>query len=163
MLHKMLIFEKWPTQNLLERFLELVIKIYEDPTVTRTELTVRLEHAFLIGTRAKDVEMRNRFMSIFNRALSKTASYRLNYVLTLQNWDTLADSFWLKQASHLIMGSVEMSMPARLHPEDIRMAPVSQMFSASLVNPDQRKEDLIIEDGLEALVVAQRRFNQEIH
>ncbi|KEF63414.1 transformation/transcription domain-associated protein [Exophiala aquamarina CBS 119918] len=162
-LHKMLIFEKWPTQNLLERFLELVIKIYEDPTVTRTELTVRLEHAFLIGTRAKDVEMRNRFMSIFNRALSKTASYRLNYVLTLQNWDTLADSFWLKQASHLIMGSVEMSMPARLHPEDVRMAPVSQMFSAALVNPDQRRDDLIIEDGLEVLVVAQRRFNQEIH
>ncbi|KIX99466.1 uncharacterized protein Z520_05042 [Fonsecaea multimorphosa CBS 102226] len=162
-LHKMLIFEKWPNQNLLERFLELVIKIYEDPTVTRTELTVRLEHAFLIGTRAKDVEMRNRFMNIFNRALSKTASYRLNYVLTLQNWDTLADSFWLKQASHLIMGSVEMSMPARLHPEDVRVCPVSQLYSHSLVNPDQRKDDAIVEDSLDALVVAQRRFNQEIH
>ncbi|OQU96918.1 hypothetical protein CLAIMM_02931 isoform 2 [Cladophialophora immunda] len=162
-LHKMLIFEKWPNQNLLERFLELVIKIYEDPTVTRTELTVRLEHAFLIGTRAKDVEMRNRFMNIFNRALSKTASYRLNYVLTLQNWDTLADSFWLKQASHLIMGSVEMSMPARLHPEDVRVCPMSQLFNHNLVSPDQPKDDPIVEDGLDALVVAQRRFNQEIH
>ncbi|EXJ93628.1 transformation/transcription domain-associated protein [Capronia coronata CBS 617.96] len=161
-LHKMLIFEKWPTQTLLERFLELVIKIYEDPTVTRTELTVRLEHAFLIGTRAKDVEMRNRFLNIFNRALSKTASYRLNYVLTLQNWDTLADSFWLKQASHLIMGSVEMSMPARLHPEDVRVCPVSELFSPSFVNPEQRKDDLLIEDSLEALVVAQQRFNHEI-
>ncbi|EHY54471.1 transcription-associated protein 1 [Exophiala dermatitidis] len=162
-LHKMLVFEKWPTQTLLERFLELVIKIYEDPTVTRTELTVRLEHAFLIGTRAKDVEMRNRFMNIFNRALSKTASYRLNYVLTLQNWDTLADSFWLKQASHLIMGSVEMSMPARLHPEDVRVCPLSQLFGTNLVSPEQRKDDLLIEDNLEALVAAQRRFNQEIH
>lgn len=162
-LHKMLVFEKWPTQTLLERFLELVIKIYEDPTVTRTELTVRLEHAFLIGTRAKDVEMRNRFMNIFNRALSKTASYRLNYVLALQNWDTLADSFWLKQASHLIMGSVEMSMPARLNPEDARVCPLSQLFSPSLVNPEQRKDDLLIEDSLETLVAAERRFNQEIH
>lgn len=162
-LHKMLIFEKWPTQTLLERFLELVIKIYEDPTVTRTELTVRLEHAFLIGTRAKDVDMRNRFMSIFNRALSKTSSYRLNYVLTLQNWDTLADSFWLKQASHLIMGSVEMSTPARLHPEDVRVCPISELFSPSLVNPEQGKDDLMIEDSLENLVAAQRRFNQDIH
>lgn len=161
-LHKMLIFEKWPNQTMLERFLELVIKIYEDPTVTRTELTVRLEHAFLIGTRAKDVEMRNRFMSIFNRALSKTASYRLNYVLTLQNWDTLADSFWLKQASHLIMGAVEMSMPARLHPEDVRVCPLSELYNPTLVNPEQQKDDLMIEDSLEALVVAQRRFNQEI-
>ncbi|RVX66256.1 hypothetical protein B0A52_10183 [Exophiala mesophila] len=161
-LHKMLIFEKWQNQTLLDRFLELVIKIYEDPTVTRTELTVRLEHAFLIGTRAKDVEMRNRFMSIFNRALSKTASYRLNYVLTLQNWDTLADSFWLKQASHLIMDSVEMSLPARLHAEDLRLCPVSQLFNASLVSPEQQKDDLIIEDGLESLITAQRRFNQEM-
>ena len=162
-LHKMLIFEKWPNQSLLERFLELVIKIYEDPTVTRSELTVRLEHAFLIGTRAKDVEMRTRFMNIFNRALSQTASYRLNYVLTLQNWDTLADSFWLKQASHLIMGSIDMAMQARLHPDDIVICPVSQMFSPSFVNPEQKKDDLLIEDELESLVTNQRRFNQDIH
>jgi len=162
-LHKMLIFEKWPDQTLLERFLELVIKIYEDPTVTRTELTVRLEHAFLIGTRAKDVKMRNRFMDIFNRALSQTASYRLSYVLTLQNWDTLADSFWLKQASHLIMGSVDMSMPARLHPEDVTVCPMSQLFSPSFVNQEQRKDDLLLEEELETLVAAVKRFNQEIH
>jgi transformation/transcription domain-associated protein len=36
-----------------------VIRIYEDSKITRTELTVRLEHAFLIGARAQDVEMRN--------------------------------------------------------------------------------------------------------
>ena len=161
-LHKMLVFEKWPNQSLLERFLELVIKIYEDPTVTRTELTVRLEHAFLIGTRAKDVEMRSRFMNIFNKALSQTASYRLSYVLTLQNWDTLADSFWLKQASHLILGAVDMSMPARLHPEDITVCPVSKLFSPALVNPEQKKDDLMIDDELEGIVNAQRRFVQDV-
>lgn len=161
-LHKMLVFERWPTQTLLDRFLELVIKIYEDPTVTRTELTVRLEHAFLIGTRAKDVEMRSRFMNIFNRALSETASYRLSYVLTLQNWDTLADSFWLKQASHLILGSVDMSMPARLDGDDITVCPVSQMFNARLINPEQKKDDIMIEDSLDELVGAQRKFVQEI-
>ena len=161
-LHKMLVFEKWPNQSLLERFLELVIKIYEDPTVTRTELTVRLEHAFLIGTRAKDVEMRSRFMNIFNKSLSQTASYRLSYVLTLQNWDTLADSFWLKQASHLILSAVDLSVPARLHQEDITVCPTSKMFSPSLVNPDQKKDDLMIDDELESIVTAQRRFVQDL-
>ncbi|ETN36411.1 uncharacterized protein HMPREF1541_08688 [Cyphellophora europaea CBS 101466] len=161
-LHKMLIFERWPNQSLLERFLELVIKIYEDPTIARSELTVRLEHAFLIGTRAKDVEMRSRFMNIFTRALSETASYRMSYVLTVQNWDTLADSFWLKQASHLILGAVDMALPARLHPEDITICPVSQMFAASLVNPEQKKDDIMLEDSLEDLVAAQRKFNHEI-
>ncbi|RMZ92452.1 hypothetical protein DV736_g312, partial [Chaetothyriales sp. CBS 134916] len=162
-LHRMIIFEKWHDQSLLERFLELVIKIYEDPTVTRSELTVRLEHAFLIGTRARDVNMRNRFMTIFNRALSQTANYRLSYVLTLQNWDTLADSFWLKQASHLILGSVDGSTQARLHTEDIVICPISQLFSPSLVNHEQKKDDIIIDDDLEALATAQRRFAQEVH
>ena len=73
----MLVFEKWPKPDLLERFLELVLKIYEDRAITRTELTVRLEHAFLIGTRAKDVKMRRRFMTIFNDALSESANKRL--------------------------------------------------------------------------------------
>jgi len=81
-LHKMLLFEGRPDQTLLTKFLELVIRIYEDPQITRTELTVRLEHAFLVGTRAQDVEMRNRFMTIFNRSITQTASARLNYVLT---------------------------------------------------------------------------------
>ncbi|KPI42049.1 Transcription-associated protein 1 [Cyphellophora attinorum] len=161
-LHKMLVFERWPNQSLLERFLELVIKIYEDPTVTRTELTVRLEHAFLIGTRAKDVETRTRFMTIFNRALSETANFRIGYVLTQQNWDTLADSFWLKQASQLIMGSIDMTMPARLHPDDITICPVSQMFSAKLVNPEQSQDDIMIEESLEEMVSAQRKFNEDI-
>ncbi|KAJ9663860.1 transcription-associated protein 1 [Neophaeococcomyces mojaviensis] len=162
-LHKMLVFEKWPKPDLLERFLELVLKIYEDRAITRTELTVRLEHAFLIGTRAKDVKMRNRFMHIFNNALSESANKRLEYVLTVQNWDTLADSFWLKQASQLLVGSIEMSAAAKLHHEDLVICPVSQLFSPSLVNEEQKKDDVLIDENLEELVAAERKFNQEIH
>lgn len=162
-LHKMLVFEKWPKPELLERFLELVLKIYEDRAITRTELTVRLEHAFLIGTRAKDVKMRSRFMNIFNNALSESANKRLEYVLTVQNWDTLADSFWLKQASQLLVGSIEMNSPARLHHEDMTVCPISQFFSPSFVHEEQKKDEIIIDESLEALVIAQRKFNQELH
>ena len=161
-LHKMLLFESRPDKALLKRFLELIIRIYEDPKITRTELTVRLEHAFLVGTRAKDVEMRNRFMAIFDRSLSRTASARLSYVLTSQNWDTLADSFWLVQASQLIMGSVDMSLPARLHHEDLKSYPVSALFDSNLVTAEQKKSEVIVDDDLEALVASHRRFNQDI-
>lgn len=161
-LHKMLLFENRPDQTLLKRFLRLVIRIYEDQTITRTELTVRLEHAFLIGTRAKDVEMRGRFMTIFDKSLSQTASSRLSYVLTSQNWDTLADSFWLKQATQLLFGSIEMDTPAKLHPEDFRIRPPSQLFSRDLANSAQNKEDILVDEELEELVLAQRRFNEEI-
>lgn len=159
---KMLLFENRPDQSLLKRFLQLVKRIYDDSKITRTELTVRLEHAFLIGTRAADVELRNDFMTIFDRSLSRTASARLSYVLTLQNWDTLAESFWLRQASQLIMGSIDMSTSARLHYEDFRMQPISALFNPELVSKEQRKEDIMVDDVVDTLVAAERRFNQEV-
>ncbi|KAL9617627.1 MAG: hypothetical protein Q9160_007593 [Pyrenula sp. 1 TL-2023] len=161
-LHKMLLFESRTDQTLLKKFLELVIRIYEDPKITRTELTVRLEHAFLIGTRAQDALLRNRFLTIFDRSLSRTVSSRLSYVLASQNWDTISDSFWLAQASHLIMGSVDMSLPASLHNEDFKMHPISFLYGPATLPKEQRKDDLIVEDKLETLVSSQKRFNQEI-
>ena len=154
-LHKMLLFESRIDPSLLHKFLELVIRIYEDPKITRTELTVRLEHAFLIGTRAQDVEMRNRFMSIFDRSLNKSASARLTYVLTSQNWDTLAESFWLSQAVQLILGAVEMSSPAQLHQEDFKMTPLNQFFDAS---KDPRRDNLILDDNFEEFMNNHKRF-----
>ncbi len=162
-LHKMLLFETRQDQSLLKRFLELVIRIYEDPKITRTELTVRLEHAFLIGTRANDVEMRNRFMAIFDRSLSRTASSRLSYVLTSQNWDTIGDSFWLRQASQLVLGSVDMTTPARVHAEDFRVCPTSLLFGPGLVSQEQKNADnLMMDNVLEELASSHKRFNREI-
>ncbi|QSS58129.1 hypothetical protein I7I51_07552 [Histoplasma capsulatum] len=159
-LHKMLLFESRPDQTPLKQFLELVIRIYEDPKITRTELTVRLEHAFLIGTRAQDVEMRNRFMSIFDRSLTRSANTRLSYVLTSQNWDTLADSFWLTQASQLVIGSIDMSTPARLHPEDFTVSPTAFLFGRS--DKDPRKDGLMVDSHLESLFSDHRKFCQEL-
>ncbi|EAA58803.1 hypothetical protein AN8000.2 [Aspergillus nidulans FGSC A4] len=148
-LHKMLLFEHRQSPEMLHKFLDLVIRIYEDSKITRTELTVRLEHAFLIGTRAKDVEMRNRFMTIFDRSLTRLASSRLSYVLTCQNWDTLSDSFWLAQASHLILGCVDMTAPARLHPDDFTMYPLSFLFGNA--EKDPRRAEVMVDNQLESI------------
>jgi len=159
-LHKMLLFEARPDQTMLKKFLDLVIRIYEDSKITRTELTVRLEHAFLIGTRAQDVEMRNRFMNIFDRSLTRLASSRLSYVLTCQNWDTLSDSFWLAQASHLVLGSVDMNTTARLHPDDFTLYPMSFLFSSG--EEDSRKSDIMLDNQLETFVAERKKFMSDI-
>ena len=155
-LHKMLLFEARPDPSLLQKFLGLVIRIYEDPKITRTELTVRLEHAFLVGTRAQDVEIRNRFMNIFDRSLSRSASSRLLYVLNSQNWETLAESFWLRQATQLVVGAVEMGTSAQLHPDDFTMMPLTEVFGPS--SGDRRKEDLMLDDRYEDFMAGYRRF-----
>ena len=155
-LHKMLLFETRSDSSLLHKFLDLVIRIYEDPKITRTELTVRLEHAFLIGTRAVDVDVRNRFMSIFDRSLTKTASARLIYVLTQQNWDTLAETFWLSQATQLIFGAIETNASCHLHEEDFMMMPPGNLFARS--SADSRKNDLILDEQYEEFMAQHRRF-----
>ncbi|GAP87643.2 putative FAT domain-containing protein [Rosellinia necatrix] len=159
-LHKMLTFEHRPDPTMLANFLDLVIRIYEDPRITRTELTVRMEHAFLIGTRAQDVEMRNRFMSIFDKSLSKTATARLSYVITSQNWDTLADSFWLAQANQLLLGAVEMNANIQLDHEDFRTLPASLVFSAYA--SDIREPQAMADDSYDKFMANHRRFVAEL-
>ncbi|KAH8199804.1 hypothetical protein TruAng_006027 [Truncatella angustata] len=159
-LHKMLSFEHRSDTTMLTKFLELVIRIYEDPKITRTELTVRMEHAFLIGTRAQDVEMRNRFMTIFDRSLSKTATARLAYIVTSQNWDTLADSFWLAQASQLLLGAVEVNANIQLHHEDFRTVPASAVFG--VYAKDSREPSAMADDKYDTFMTNHRRFVAEV-
>lgn len=159
-LHKMLSFEHRSDSTMLANFLDLVIRIYEDPKITRTELTVRMEHAFLIGTRAQDVEMRNRFMSIFDKSLSKTATVRLSYVITAQNWDTLADSFWLAQANQLLLGAVEMNANIQLHQEDFRTLPASAVFGT--YSSDIREPQVMADDNYDRFMANHRRFVTEL-
>jgi transformation/transcription domain-associated protein len=159
-LHKMLSFEHRQDSSMLMKFLDLVIRIYEDPKITRTELTVRMEHAFLIGTRAQDVEMRNRFMAIFDKSLSKTASARLAYVIVSQNWDTLADTYWLAQASQLLLGAIESNTAVQLHTEDFRVLPASQVFGTYA--KDGREPSIMLDDRYETFMASHRRFIGEL-
>ncbi|KAK3308730.1 uncharacterized protein B0T15DRAFT_117158 [Chaetomium strumarium] len=159
-LHKMISFEHRQDPTMLMKFLDLVLRIYEDPKIMRTELTVRMEHAFLIGTRAQDVEMRNRFMSIFDKCLSKTASARLAYVILSQNWDTLADSYWLAQASQLLLGGVDMNPAIQLHHDDFRTPQVSQLFG--IYSKDTREPGNMSDDKYEAFMANHRRFVAEL-
>ncbi|KAK8031517.1 FAT domain-containing protein [Apiospora arundinis] len=159
-LHKMLSFEHRADPTMLTKFLELVIRIYEDPKITRTELTVRMEHAFLIGTRAQDVDMRNRFMAIFDKSLSRTATARLQYVITAQNWDTLADSFWLAQACQLLFGAVEINSSVQLHHEDFRTLPASLAFGT--YSKDNREPSAMADDKYDTFMANHKRFVTEV-
>ncbi|KAI5290001.1 hypothetical protein KEM54_002692 [Ascosphaera aggregata] len=157
---KMLSFEHRPDPVPLKRFLDLIIRIYEDPKFTRTDLAVRLEQAFLIGTRTKDVKLRNRFMSLFDKSLSRSPNARLSYVLTSQNWETLKESFWITQASHLLLRAVDMAAPARIDAEDYTVFPTSFLYGS--FNKDPRKADVMIDSNLETLIADHRRFNHEL-
>ncbi|KIW01560.1 uncharacterized protein PV09_07036 [Verruconis gallopava] len=159
-LSKMFVFENRSDTKLLARFFELVIRVYEDPKVTRTELTVRLENAFLIGTRALDVDMRNRFLTIFDKHISRSPNSRLDYLLCAQDWAWLADSFWIAQINHLLVGSIEMEKPITLHKEDFKTAPLTVLYGTYA--KDSRLGDVMVDDKLENLLSEHKRFSAEL-
>lgn len=160
-LSKMLSFESRPDPELCNNFLDLVIKIYEHPEICKTELTVRLEHAFLVGTRARDVTMRNRFLRIFDHSISRTLNSRFQFVLASQNWETLNESYWLHQATHMLLGSIDMDCRIELHQDDLKVTPVSKMFT-TYADQDKHKADLMVDDRLEEFVNKHRRFCQSL-
>ncbi|KAI8979847.1 hypothetical protein BDF20DRAFT_535994 [Mycotypha africana] len=108
LLAKMMNFESRDNKQLTEEYLDLILKIYSNPSFSRTELTVRLEQAFLMGTRNENPTIRHQFMRVFDRSINRTVYTRLNYILGVQNWESLSSTFWIHQALDLLLGSVKI-------------------------------------------------------
>ena len=75
-----------------KEFYQIIVDIFEDDTFSCTELTVRMEQPFMVGTRSVDVSIRRKLMSILNNSLEKTL---LNdYIMSSENktgniWQTI--------------------------------------------------------------------------
>lgn len=107
LLSKMMAFENRTDETLLKEFLNVILKVYSDPQLTRSEYTVRLEQPFLLGCRNRDPALRSRFMETFDTAITRSLHGRLNYILGVQSWEPLADANWTHQALDLLFGAVD--------------------------------------------------------
>ncbi|KAK3667314.1 transcription-associated protein 1 [Elasticomyces elasticus] len=159
-LQKMLLFEQRTDQTLYTQFMDLVIRIYEDPKIFRSELAVRMEQAFLIGLRSPDIDMRARFVAIFDRALSRSTSNRFFKLVAEQQWDVLQNSFWLSQIIQLMFGTIDQHAAVHLHPEDFRCLQASKSFNTYV--GDERLSDVMLEDSFESLITSEKRFMQDV-
>ncbi|CAJ0885247.1 10109_t:CDS:10 [Entrophospora sp. SA101] len=147
LLISMLCYEKLDDRSLIENLLEFAIKIYNDPLFSRSELTVRLEKAFLMGTCYNNSKIRNQFMEIFDHSLSKALSPRLYYILGEQNWEFISDYFWIHQALDLLIGAIShkknIQMTHNIQIKSIATLGDLSSFSDSLENTDQEFEDFL--------------------
>ncbi|KAH8105847.1 hypothetical protein BXZ70DRAFT_396929 [Cristinia sonorae] len=94
-------------EGLFHGYLELVYDIYTEPTLRRSELTVRLEQSFLLGCAAADADLRERFLDLLDVSVPRSLFSRMTYILGVQNWDGLADRNWIYLALHLLLGSLD--------------------------------------------------------
>ncbi|BFZ59893.1 transcription-associated protein 1 [Saitoella coloradoensis] len=151
---KMMTFDSRGDPALVNRFLNLLIDIYQDPTIARTELTVRLEQAFFMGTKADDYTIRNKFMEVFDNSMSRNVFTRLNYILGVQNWEFLANNFWLHQASQVLVGSVIADAPLEFQDGDRCLRPLTALSIWS----GSDDMEITANDKLESLIARRRQF-----
>ena len=135
LLVKMMSLEGRNDPSLTEKFLDLVIKIYSNPSFARSELTVRLEQAFLLGTKSENPQIRSQFMRVFDRSISRTLYTRLNYVLGVQNWESLSHSFWIHQALDMLLGAVKIN-PRVVSPHTLKIKSIKSIGSTKFEPTD---------------------------
>ncbi|GME82590.1 unnamed protein product [Ambrosiozyma monospora] len=129
-LSKMMVFEMKGDAELSKAFYQIIVDVCKDDQLAYTELTVRIEHAFLVGTKVSNVEVRQNLMQILDSSLEKDIVKRLFYLVREQNWEYLAEYPWLNQASQLLYGSFDTGFDLKLGPKEYKLAPLSNISEA---------------------------------
>lgn len=144
----MMVFEIRGEPTLSKDFYQIIVDIFEDDTFSCTELTVRMEQPFLVGTRSADVSIRRKLMSILNNSLEKDISKRLYYVIREQNWEYLADYPWLNQALQLLFGAFEFDTKLQLVDDEYKLPPLeSDRFAFIKSKSDDVDSDAMVVDS----------------
>uniref|UniRef100_D8PQ42 Non-specific serine/threonine protein kinase n=1 Tax=Schizophyllum commune (strain H4-8 / FGSC 9210) TaxID=578458 RepID=D8PQ42_SCHCM len=107
-LQKMVIFETRGTAVFIP-YLQLIYDIFTEASLRRSDLTHRLEAPFLVGCRAPDPALREKFMDLLDSSVPRSLSNRLTYIFGVQNWDALADHNWTYLAIYLVLGAADSS------------------------------------------------------
>lgn len=94
------------------QFLELVNYIYRDEGLRGSELTSKLEPAFLAGLRCQQPTVRHKFMEVFDQSIKRQPFERLLYITRSQNWEAMGSHFWIKQC-------IEVGWPCPPYPYSV--------------------------------------------
>uniref|UniRef100_UPI00358FE8D5 transformation/transcription domain-associated protein-like isoform X3 n=1 Tax=Myxine glutinosa TaxID=7769 RepID=UPI00358FE8D5 len=72
-----------------------------------SELTSRLEPAFLAGLRCSQPQIRAKFFEVFDGSIRHRIYDRLLYITCSQNWEAMGTHFWIKQCTELLLAVCE--------------------------------------------------------
>ncbi|KAI0530691.1 hypothetical protein KFK09_000238 [Dendrobium nobile] len=111
-----------------KKYLELIYGLCADsskyPLALRQEVFQKVERQYMLGLRAKDPEIRQRFFLLYNNSFEKTLFIRLQYIIQFQDWEAVSDVFWLKQGLDLLLAVLVENEPINLAPNSARVPPL---------------------------------------
>uniref|UniRef100_A0A9J8AM85 Transformation/transcription domain-associated protein n=1 Tax=Cyprinus carpio carpio TaxID=630221 RepID=A0A9J8AM85_CYPCA len=89
------------------QFLDLVNYVYRDENLSGSDITSKLEPAFLSGLRCTQPLIRAKFFEVFDASMKRRVYERLLYICCSQNWEAMGSHFWIKQCIELLLAVCE--------------------------------------------------------
>ncbi|XP_053495082.1 transformation/transcription domain-associated protein isoform X1 [Ictalurus furcatus] len=89
------------------QFLDLVNYVYRDESLSGSDITSKLEPAFLSGLRCAQPLIRAKFFEVFDASMKRRVYERLLYICCSQNWEAMGSHFWIKQCIELLLAVCE--------------------------------------------------------
>lgn len=142
-------------------FLELINYVYREETLKNSDLTPKLEQAFMAGLRCVQPHIRAKFFEVYDASMRRRLHERLMYIVCSQNWETIGQHFWIKQCIELLMitavntMSIQSANPSATLPsvtsvislgdqqERASFANISSEMMDVDVSPEKEDEDMV--------------------
>ncbi|XP_050299225.1 transcription-associated protein 1 isoform X2 [Anthonomus grandis grandis] len=138
--------KRFPNDNELNaQFLELVNYVYTDEHLKTTELTSKLEPAFLAGLRCNQPHIRAKFFKVFDESMKRRLYDRLLYIVCSQNWEAIGQHYWIKQAIELLLVTatptlgIEMAHESSILPSITSVIKQEKRNEFQKTNPENAK------------------------
>ncbi|XP_068621131.1 transcription-associated protein 1 isoform X2 [Battus philenor] len=95
-------------------FLDLINYVYRDENLKTSELSMKLEPAFLAGLRCPQPHIRAKFFEVYDQSMRRRIFDRLLYIICSQNWEHIGQHYWIKQCLELLLVTCVSSTQIRL-------------------------------------------------
>lgn len=128
-------------QELNAQFLELVNYIYRDDQLKNSELTSKLEAAFLAGLRCTQPQIRAKFFEVFDGSMRRRLHDRLLYIVCSHAWDSIGQQYWIKQCIELLVLTSNSNSQVQIANESHLLPSISSVIN--LADSDEKKTFVI--------------------
>ncbi|KAH8256520.1 hypothetical protein KR032_001949, partial [Drosophila birchii] len=113
------------------QFLEIINFIYRDEILKQTELTSKLEGAFLNGLRFQNPHIRGKFFEILDASMRRRLHDRLLYIICSQAWDTIGAHYWIKQCIELLILTANTMTQIQCSNEAFKIPSITSVIPAN--------------------------------
>lgn len=103
---------------------------FRDENLSGSDITSKLEPAFLSGLRCTQPLIRAKFFEVFDASMKRRVYERLLYICCSQNWEAMGSHFWIKQCIEVQTYFIEKHMKdeREFSKVIVRDAPIEAFF-----------------------------------